>query len=109
MEEGEKEWSLWICIESAVVCTLCWVFKAQQVPMKSESIRKFLFLFFSPIWFIKHNQAIPSLDTACPSPCTGQSLLMGSLDKKVFLQAVRHKELEQNEMLWPNYLLSPLL
>lgn len=34
---------------------------------------------------------------------------MGSLDKNVFLQAVRHKELEQNEMLWPDYLLFPLL
>lgn len=68
----------------------------------SSEIRKYKeisdFLFFLPIWFIQHNQAILSLDTACPSPCIGQSLVMGSLDKKVFLQAVRHKELEQNEM-----------
>lgn len=85
---------------------------AVQGPEGSSEIRKYkeisYFLFFLSIWFIQHNQAIPSLDTACPSPFTGQSLVMGSLDKKIFLQAVRHKELEQNEMLWPDYLLFPL-
>lgn len=74
MEEGEKAWSLWVCYRGqwSVRCA------GLQGPAGSSEIRKHKeisdFLFFLPIWFIQHNQAIPSLDTACPAPVQDRAL-----------------------------------
>lgn len=83
MEKGGKERSLWIHMEREVVCAQL------QSTADSSEIRKYKeisdFLFFLTSQSVQHNQAILSLDAACHSPCTGQSLVMGSLDKEIFL------------------------